>query len=262
MCIRDSYFTGSYPKEDSKKGIYKINLDETATPQFEQTTMPGAAVRLAVGPSGQPWVVNASGRIYLWVPTAGAAGEFLPDLGSRDPKHQLFIHGAQDITNGYDGRVVVAGWEQGHKGGGVYRLNDKGEWPSLNGFGRRVAIDTDGTPDNPGTVIVTNKNSGIFHYTDGAFRGPLANMAAQDIAVSPEGNVYFVGTARHKKDGFEVFRLIRPKNYDWRNTSSWSTEPLHGKTGATNIAAGPGGLLCITNEKHGAYFGYDPLFET
>jgi hypothetical protein len=93
-----------------------------------------AAVRIAVGPDGRPWVVNKSHLIYRYNGT-GSPWTLLP--GS-----------ANDIGIGKDGSVYITSTTLAPNGNGylIQKWNGYG-WTTLNGIsGLNISVGSDGTP--------------------------------------------------------------------------------------------------------------------
>ena len=181
---------------------------------------PGAAVRIAVDPKGDPWVVNDTGTIFhgsvatsSWVQLPGAA---------------------KDIGVGADGTVWVIGTNAKAGGFGIWVWNGSG-WASVSGAAVRVAVDPKGDP------WVVNDGGGIyhgsFHNSDGSFNagGSWTQLpgAAMDIGAGGDGSVWVIGT-NPVPGGFGIYR--------W-NGSNWDMMP----GGATNISVGSDGNPLVVN---------------
>ena len=90
----------------------------------------GAAIRVAVSPAGEPWIVNDRGYIFR-------------RLGGRWHRVQ---HGAIDIAFGADGNCWIAGIDGGkHGGNSVYRWNGR-DWDKTDGAAVRIAVTPNGLP--------------------------------------------------------------------------------------------------------------------
>ena len=165
------------------------------------------ATRIAVDPSGFPWIVNAAGYIYRW-------------LGS---SWQLMPGGASDIGIGANGTVWVIGTD-----GLTYRWNGS-SWTYIPGSGVRIAVDP------AGNAWVVNGSYQIYRYVSGAFQ--QIPGGATDIGVSPDGMVWITGTLG-ASDGYEIKW--------WTGASTglpWVTVPGH----ATAITADRGGTPWVAN---------------
>jgi hypothetical protein len=103
----------------------------------------GGGVRIAVDPSGAPWVVNDANNIYQRV---GASWEQRP--GS-----------AHDIGIGADGAVWVIGTNAVGGGYGIYAWNGS-NWDGIDGGGVNISVDPSGLP------WVTNDADNIYQRED------------------------------------------------------------------------------------------------
>jgi Matrixin/Putative peptidoglycan binding domain/Tectonin domain len=95
-------------------------------------SIPGSAERIAVGPDGNPWMVNSRLEIY----------QFTNGSWQRRPGS------AYDIGIGANGAVWVIGENQigsPFVGCGIYRWNGS-DWDSCPGAGWRIAVGPDGIP--------------------------------------------------------------------------------------------------------------------
>src|SRR5262249_24596381 len=101
---------------------------------------PGTAVRVAVDPSGNPWVVNHQGEIYRW-----AGNHFERVFGA-----------ATDIGVGSDGSVYIVGTD-GCDGSGcmIYR-RDGAQWTAMSSTG--ISIPTAAR----NSAWITNRGLEIF----------------------------------------------------------------------------------------------------
>jgi len=88
---------------------------------------PGAAVTIAVDPSGRPWVINSADQIYHW---SGSGWGRFP--GS-----------AMDIAVGANGAVWVVGTNPLPGGYGIYEWTGTG-WAGVLGAGVTIAADASG----------------------------------------------------------------------------------------------------------------------
>ena len=81
------------------------------------TPVPGGATRIAVDPSGNPWVVNSAGQIYNWV-----GNDWVVHSGA-----------ATDIGVGADGSVWIVGTNPVAGGYGIYTWTGPGLVPVPGG---------------------------------------------------------------------------------------------------------------------------------
>lgn len=166
------------------------------------STMPGLAVRIAVDPSGNAWVVNAAGQIYSWQ--------------SSTSSWTLMPGAARDIGIGADGSVWVVSPDSPN--GTTYRWNGS-NWTYVSGAGVRLAVDETGNP------WVIASDGSIWRYSAGSF----SNVAggATDVGISADGMVWVLGTAV-VTGGYNPF---------WWSGAGWVQVPGAGRA----IAAGRGG---------------------
>lgn len=93
---------------------------------------PGSAVRVAVDPNGNPWVVNSLGDIYSWSPSGWVQQQGL----------------ATDIAIGPGGGIWILGWADYStpaQGPTVFSWNGSG-WTAEPGQAVRIAVDANGDP--------------------------------------------------------------------------------------------------------------------
>jgi len=116
-------------------GVYSLN-DTGSGWQFAN----GGGVRIAVGPDGQPWIVNDTGAIWHLAP-----GGWVNVPG-----------GARDIGVGADGSVWILGLNWTFSGYQLYRYNGTG-WDALPGSGGvAISVGPDGMPwivQDGGTIL-------------------------------------------------------------------------------------------------------------
>ncbi|MFG6100561.1 tectonin domain-containing protein [Leptothoe sp. ISB3NOV94-8A] len=93
------------------------------------TPIDGGAIRIAVDPAGNPWIVNNEGYIYRRVNDAW----------------QLLPGRAKDIDIGDNGQVWIVGTNEVTGGYGIYQWNGS-NWDVKDGGAVRIAVDKDGNP--------------------------------------------------------------------------------------------------------------------
>jgi hypothetical protein len=169
--ISSTWLIGTNPVGNSGFGIYHWNI-WTDTWQVVN----GAAVRVAVDPDGNPWVINASGTIYRgtvqsdsvvrWTALPGAAREI--SIASTKPLSAWVVG-----TNARSGGHGIYHWDDAHA-----------RWTPINRGAEQIAVAPDGflwTIDN----------------LNGIFRKDITNAlgddhweqlpgSATDIAISPD----------------------------------------------------------------------------
>jgi hypothetical protein len=172
--------------------------------------MPGRAVRIAVDPNGNAWVVDSYGAIYQWT-----------------VDHWTGIYGsASDIGIGANGSVWVVGTDSVPGGHSIWKWNGSG-WTNVSGGAIRITVDPSGNP-----WIVASDNS-IWHYVNGAFQQMPG--AGVDIGASADNMVWVLGTAWEQgTGGYQIF---------WWSGIDWVQVP----GGATEISAARGGQPWVSD---------------
>lgn len=170
-----------------------------------------AAIRIAVSPTGVPWVVNKSNLIYRY---NGTTWDVLPGM-------------ATDIGIGADGSVFIIGTKDVSPTGGFNILKWNGsDWTVLpDCSGIRIAVNPAGIP------WVVNKSNIVYRNTGGVLWEAVPGVAGGDIGIGADGSVYVTG-----KDSTSA--AYQPPIYKFIS-GGWSLIP--GISG-TNIAVSPTGL--------------------
>jgi hypothetical protein len=180
-------------------------------------TISGGAMRIAVGPNGNPWVVNSVNAIFRLV-----AGSWKTMPGT-----------ATDIGVGANGSVWAIGTAPANGGHPIVRWTGSG-WAPTGGNGVRIAVDPHGN------AWVVNSVGAIFEYVAGTWRNHPG--LAIDIGVGPDGSVWVVGSVGSSTGhGNEIYRW---NGADWRRVPG----------GATNIAVGLGGKPWSVDAQHALHF--------
>ncbi|PHS79089.1 MAG: hypothetical protein COB59_03760 [Rhodospirillaceae bacterium] len=136
--------------------------------------IPGAAVRLAVDPTGAAWVVNAQNTLFHW-------------NIKKNNWDKMINRTATDIGVGQDGTVWVIGTDKANGGFGIYRQNKNGKsWAKIPGSATRIDV------DDKGNAWIVNSISRIFRYTGKTWERTPG--AAIDVAIGPKGRIYVAGT--------------------------------------------------------------------
>lgn len=177
------------------------------------TTIPEcAAVRIAVGPDGKPWVVNKSNLIFRH-----DGGLYWTELPGR----------ATDIAVGANGTAYMIGTDEVSTTGG-FSIN---KWTGI-GWTKlpecaaiRITVDANGTP------WVVNKSNYIFKFVGDGLPWKQLPGKATDIAVGADGSVFITGTDLISATGGYAIKK-------W-NGYGWTTLP--GITGI-NISASASGI--------------------
>jgi hypothetical protein len=136
-------------------------------------TMPGAAARIAVNPSGNAWVVNAAGGIYQWT---GSTWEWV--VGS-----------ATDVGIGANGNVWVVGTTPVFGGFQIYAWSGS-YWTLVDGGAVRIAVDPSGN------AWVTASDTTIHRRIGGVggYWQPIAGGAV-DVGIGGDGMVWVLGSS-------------------------------------------------------------------
>jgi hypothetical protein len=211
------------------------------------TPVDGYGVRIAVAPTGRPWVVNSSGSIYRH--TTGT-----PTIGSWELMPALPF-GARDIAVGSDGSVWAI--DRVFSADGFIYKFDGAAWQSQgDGYAARIAVGPTGIPwvvnssgntfrrttsdwasgsweslPNPGTarVLDIGISDGIYAWVLSRTNGPLPLIQL---------SVWNEQTRILDTEGVEV----APARFEWRTTQTWTDFG----TGPTSISVGPGATPFIT----------------
>lgn len=182
-------------------------------------TMPGAAVRIAVNPAGEAWVINSANQIFRWSNSSGAWAQ-MPGY-------------ATDIGIGGNGDVWVIG--AGVVGNNsIYKWNGSG-WTQIDGSAVRISVDPSGNPwvvAADGTIW--RRYGGVYGYWQG-----VQGWAA-DIGIGGDGTVWVLGGS--VSGGYQVWR--------W-NGSGWVLTQGVG----TAISAATGAKAWVVNASHQIYRG-------
>jgi hypothetical protein len=178
------------------------------------TQEPGGAVRIAVDPSGNPWVINAAHLIFHWNGKGWAS----------------FPGAATDIAVGANGSVWALGATPTAGNYGIFHWNGNG-WTPESGAAVRIAVDPSGNP------WVINAGHQIFHWNGKSWTSYPG--AATDIAVGANGPVWALGTTA-VGGNCPIYQL---------NGSTW----VHVAGGAVRITVGPSGNPWVINAAHQIY---------
>ncbi|MDP9199496.1 MAG: hypothetical protein M3O07_09830 [Pseudomonadota bacterium] len=148
----------------------------------------GGAMRIAVDPAGNPWVVNSGNQIFRW---NGSGWQPMPGA-------------ARDIGIGANGAVWVIGTDMS-----PYKWNGS-NWSKISGGAVLISVDPSGNP------WVVNASNQIYRY-DGA-NWTLLPGAARDIGVGADGTVYVVGVGAVAGNS-QVYRWV-PSANNWTPESN------------------------------------------
>jgi hypothetical protein len=169
---------------------------------------PGGAIRVAVDPSGNPWIINSAEEIAHF---SGGVWTLFPGR-------------ATAISVGANGSVWVIGNNRLTGGFGIFHWNGS-SWVEVPGAATAIAVDAAGNP------WVVNSLGRIYHWGPGGF---VPNPGgARDIAAGADGAVWVIGL-NPVPGGFGIWR--------W-DGANWTQVP----GGAVSIAVNPGGLPWVVN---------------
>ena len=179
-----------------------------------------AGTRIAVSPSGIPWVINKSHLIYkyngyYWTP--------MPGTGN-------------DIGIGADGSVYIIGTDSVSATGGnsISKWNGT-NWTKLaNCAGMKIAVAPDGTP------WVVAKSNIVYRKTSGELWTPINGVSANDIGIGADGSVYVTGKDT-KTNNPAIYKYVK---------NSWSI--VSGVSGLS-IAVSPKGNPYWTDRLNNLY---------
>jgi hypothetical protein len=143
-------------------GIYKLNNGGS-------TKAPGWAVRIAVGPQGDAWVINSTHNIFHWN-NAKQNWDGNPGTGL-------------DIGVGANGDVWLIGTDHA-----IWKWDPVASWQKKTGSADRISVGPTGVP------WVVNSGHQIFYSTNNGAGWTNVPGGALDIGVGSEGSVWIVGT--------------------------------------------------------------------
>lgn len=181
----------------------------------EWSNVDGGAVRIAVDPIGNPWVINNANQIF-----------------KRENGRWVLMPGtATDISIGANGAVWIIG--TGTTGGGntIHFWNGTG-WTLVGGGGTRIAVAPNGQP------FVINNGKTIFERTT-AGAWITKSGAGTDIGIGANGKIWVIGYSTGATD-FDVFQWM---GTDWSGVDG----------GGTVIAVDNQGYPWLINSSHEIY---------
>jgi hypothetical protein len=149
------------------------------------TPGPGAALRIAVDPSGNAWVVNNLNQIWRWT---GSAWSQLPGT-------------ATDIGVGANGSVWIIGTTPDGYGNYSIGVWNGSSWTVIDGAALRISVDPSGLP------WVVSSDNRIWRRVGGTW-GTWQQMPslATDIGIAGDGMVWMLGTTLASTGGgYEIF---------------------------------------------------------
>lgn len=172
----------------------------------------GSALRIAVDPKGNAWVVNSAQMLFRW---DGA-------------KWLAFSNRmATDVGIGADGTVWVIGNEPEAGGYAIHRSADNGaSWARVPGSALRIAVDP------KGLAWVVNKAGEIFRFDGKSF--VHVPGGAQDIGVGADGEVWLT------RGGDSIWRWEGDK---WVQKSGAARQVAAGRGGVAWVVNAGNGLF-------------------
>ncbi|HKC93132.1 MAG TPA: tectonin domain-containing protein [Nitrospira sp.] len=165
----------------------------------------GAAVGLAVGPTGEPWSWNLYGQIYR---REGETWREMPGI-------------ARYIAIGADGSVWHVGTvETFYTGYGLYRWCGD-HWEQVAGAAVGIAVAPDGTPWHWNRI-------GEIYKREGDTWRPMPGRATH-LAIGADGSMWHIGTDQRGETGYGIYKCYQ---------GAW--EQVEGA--GIGIAVGPDGV--------------------
>jgi hypothetical protein len=151
------------------------------------STISGGALRIAVDPRGNPWVVNSVNSIFQLV----------------DGWWQVMPGSGTDVGIGADGTVWMIGTGSGDRP--IFRWNGS-SWTQMPGGAVRIAVGP------TGNAWVVNSAGSIYEWTGSTWQNRPG--LAVDVGVGQDGTVWVVGvTPANGGGGNGIFRWTGD---DWR----------------------------------------------
>lgn len=203
----------------------------------------GVAAHIAVGPDGIPWCVKATGEIYRRV----SGDPSVVGAYSRTAGWVLMPGMAADIAIGADSSVWALGLGRANSQGDhtVYKWGgsaDIGWLTAAAGVGARIAVGPTaiGGPTRP---WVMHADGSIYRLDNAA--GPWTSLpgSALDIAVSPEGYAFMLGT-NSSLYVFDEQPFLNQGNPPAPAEMGWCGAATGG---GAHVAAGPNGRVWLLN---------------
>jgi Streptogramin lyase len=173
------------------------------------TNIPGGAERIAVDPSGNAWIVNATQQIYRY-----DGAKFVQTSGL-----------ARDVGVGANGTVWVIGTNAVQGGYGIWRSTDKGaSWTSIPGGGVRISVDP------AGNAWMINNTGNIYRFDGTKF--VMLPGTATDIGVGSDGSAWVIGS-----DNSSIYKW---NGSNWDKKSGGASQVAAGPNGVVWVVNGGG----------------------
>ena len=181
------------------------------------TREPGAAVRVAVDGSGNPYVVNRGHGIYRWNASSNNWTQ-LPGA-------------AWDVGVGFEGDLWVIGTNPVGGGYGIYHWVNN-NWVNVPGGAVRIAV-------GPTGPWVVNSNGNIYEMVGNDWKQQPG--CAHDVGVGPDGTVWVTG-CDSVGGGNGIYR--------WNGYNGWDRT----SGGATNVSVDLFGNPFVSNSNGNVYW--------
>ena len=172
----------------------------------------GGALRIAVGPDGNPWIVDGDREIYRRV---NGQWQRLPGTGI-------------DIAVGADGTAFMVGNEAVGSNWKIYKFNGT-DWQEYDGSAYRIAVDRNGSP------WVANEAGDIYRRGDN--RWVKVPGFARDIGAGADGSIWAITKIAYQ-GGYEIAW--------WNEPAGGGCAVIDG--GAVQLSVDPQGNPWIVND--------------
>jgi hypothetical protein len=202
---------------------------------WTQEVSSGLGKRIAVSPTGIPWVIGADNKVYKRTSASPTTAASWVSVGQASTC-------AQDLAVSADGSAWVIGC--GSPNGGIFKLVS-GTWVEASGGGlaTRIALGATGIPwlVNSGAQLFRRSSSS---HSSGAWGG-LPGLG-NDISVTPlqanDNNYAWLIGSNALPEGFSIFAWNEQPSVNFGNPNPAVKSDWYGVTGAaTQVAAAPDG---------------------
>jgi streptogramin lyase len=174
--------------------------------------IPGGALRIAVDPDGNPWVVNDAGTIYR------RNGSRWEEIAPLPASRRRAKGGAIDVGIGADGTAWALA-----RGGSPYRWTGS-TWTAIDGPVESVAL----AVGPKGEAWVVDRAGDIQRFEPDTQAWTRLPAQAQDVAVAADGTAFIVGAG--------------PGTVSRLEAGTWVADP---SAAGSRISAGPAGTLVV-----------------
>jgi hypothetical protein len=178
----------------------------------------GAAVKIAGGPTGEPWLINREHQILRG---ATLGWEQLPGL-------------AREIALGADGSAWCLSAAEIAPGGSSIHFWTGADWAHVEGAAVKIAVGPDGQP------WIVNSAGQIFRRSGEGWEF-LPGLACE-IAIAVDGTAFCLSSGEMPEGGHSIHVW---NGFDWD----------HVPGAAIRIAAGSSGQVWIVNYEHNVFRG-------